>query len=114
MKFDLEYRTLEFGKSVLRICKILPKNDQNRRLSDQLVRSGTSIGANYMEANETDARRDFSNKIRIAKKEAKESLYWIDLLIEINISLKSELEGLKDECYQLVKILAAIYEKSKA
>jgi four helix bundle protein len=66
-----------------------------------------------MEANETDAKRDFLNKIRIAKKEAKETLYWLDLLTEDNPDLGKEIKMIRDECYQLVKILAAIFEKSK-
>ncbi len=68
MAFELEARTLEFGKRVIGLCNRLPKNQINFRLADQLVRSGTSVGANYREANETDTSKDFKNRIRIAKK----------------------------------------------
>jgi len=71
--YNLEARTLEFSKGPIRLCKKLPKNTVNFKLVDQGIRSGTSIGANYREANETDTKRDFRNRVRIAKKEAKET-----------------------------------------
>lgn len=111
MAFDLEERTLIFGKDVLRLCKQLPGNTINFKLIDQLVRSGTSVGANYREANETDTKKDFKNRIRISKKEAKETLYWLELVLEANPGLKEEICKLKDEVSQLVKILASIYSK---
>jgi four helix bundle protein len=111
MAFDLEERTLIFGKDVLRLCRQLPGNTINFKLIDQLVRSGTSIGANYREANETDTKKDFRNRIRISKKEAKETLYWLDLVLEVNPDFKVEVDNLEDEVSQLVKILAAIYSK---
>ena len=110
--YNLEERTLEFSKKIMRLCKKLPFDRINNRLVDQLVRSGTSIGANYREANETDTKKDFKNKIRIAKKEAKETLYWLELLIEANHNYQLEINGLIDESSQLMKILASIYEKT--
>jgi four helix bundle protein len=79
-----------------------------------LLRSSSSVGANYFEASETDTKKDFSNKIRIARKEAKESMYWTDLLIEtLPQQYSKDLMYIRDEAMQLVKILAAIYEKTK-
>jgi len=111
--FDLEDRTLKFGKNLIRFCNLLPKNQINFKLVDQLIRSGTSVGANYREANETDTKNDFRNRIRISKKEAKETLYWLDLVHEQNKEFEKNITELQDECGQFVKILAAIFEKTK-
>lgn len=111
--FDLEERTLNFGKNLIRFCNLLPKNQINFKLVDQLIRSGTSVGANYREANETDTKNDFRNRIRISKKEAKETLYWLDLVLEQNKEFEKNIMELRDECGQFVKILAAIFEKTK-
>lgn len=110
--FDLEDRSLEFGKRVIRLCKSLTGNEVNRKLVGQLVRSGTSIGANYREANETDTKKDFKNRVRIAKKEAKETIYWLELVIEANPELKVRILPLLDENRQIMKILASIYDKT--
>jgi four helix bundle protein len=109
--YDLEKRTLEFSKKIIRLCKKLPHDRINNRLVDQLIRSGTSIGANYREANETDTKKDFRNKIRIAKKEAKETIYWLELIIEANPNFENEVKILIEESCQLMKILAVIYAK---
>jgi len=110
--YDLEERTLDFGKRVVRLCKSLPLNGVNKKLVDQLIRSGTSVGANYREANETDTKKDFKNRIRISKKEAKETIYWLELVIEANTELKTRILPLLDENRQIMKILASIYDKS--
>lgn len=111
--YDLEERTLLFGRRIIRLCKALPKDVVNRRLCDQLIRSGTSLGANYREANETDTKRDFQNRIRIAKKEAKETIYWLELVIEANSNLKERVLPLSEETKELMKILGSIYESAK-
>ena len=76
-KYDLEERTLKYGKEVIRLAKLLPKNSINIPLLSQLIRSGTSVGANYREANETSTKKDFLFRMRISKKEAKETEYWL-------------------------------------
>jgi len=110
--YDLEERTSGFSKNIISLCKKIPFNLINRRLCDQLLRSATSIGANYREANECDTKKDFKNKIRISKKEARETIYWLELLIEANINLKNEIILLLEESKQLMKILASIYLKT--
>lgn len=110
--YDLEDRTIKFSKNIVNLCKKIPFNIINKRLIDQLLRSGTSIGANYREANECDTKKDFKNKIRIAKKEARETIYWIELLIDANFNMKDEMLPLLDESKQLMKILASIYLKT--
>ena len=74
-KYDLEDRTLELGKEIIRLCKILPANTINFRLIDQSVRSGTSFGANYREANEAFTKKDFIYRMKICRKESKETYY---------------------------------------
>jgi four helix bundle protein len=111
--FDLEERTLNFSKNLIRFCNLLPKNQINFKLVDQLIRSGTSVGANYREANETDTKNDFRNRIRISKKEAKETMYWLDLVLEQNKDFEKDIIELQNESGQFVKILAAIFEKTK-
>ncbi|MFH1827543.1 MAG: four helix bundle protein [bacterium] len=110
--YDLEERTKIFSLSLINLCKKLPFNSVNKRLVDQLIRSGTSIGANYREANETDTKKDFKNKIRIARKEARETIYWLELLMDSNEKHIKEIESLLDESRQLIKIIAAIYLNS--
>lgn len=83
-KPDLEERTLEFSKQVITFCKELPKNTVNFKLIDQLIRSATSIGANYREANDSLGKKDFINRLRIARKEAKETSYWLELVKHSN------------------------------
>ena len=110
--YDLEDRTIKFSKNIIILCKKMPFNMVNKRLIDQLLRSATSIGANYREANECDTKKDFKNKIRISKKEARETIYWLELLIDVNLSNKDEILKLLDESKQLMKILASIYLKT--
>ncbi len=74
-EFDLEKRTTEFAKDVIRLCKILPKNIINNRLVDQIIRSAGSIGANYREANDALGNKDFLHRLKISRKEAKETLH---------------------------------------
>ncbi|PIP62813.1 four helix bundle protein [Candidatus Roizmanbacteria bacterium CG22_combo_CG10-13_8_21_14_all_35_9] len=109
--YDLEDRTKSFSIKIIHLCKKLPFNTVNHRLIDQLIRSSTSIGANYREANETDTKKDFKNKITIAKKEVKETIYWLELILEANSGIKDEMFSLLDESKQLIKILASIYDK---
>ncbi len=110
--YDLEDRTIKFSRNIINLCKKIPFNIINKRLIDQLLRSGTSIGANYREANECDTKKDFKNKIRISKKEARETIYWLELLIDVNLNAKVEILKLLDESKQLMKILASIYLKT--
>lgn len=79
-KFDLEERTATFGEQVILFCKSAKKDSVSSPLISQIVRSATSIGANYMEANNASSRKDFTNKIFIAKKEAQETQHWLRML----------------------------------
>jgi four helix bundle protein len=88
-------------------------NPINKALIEQTVRSVTSIGANYCEANEAESKKDFIHKIGICKKEAKETKYWLNLLIKANPSLKEEFLKLWQEAQELLLIFSAIVRTSK-
>lgn len=79
-KYDLEERTAKFGEGILRFCKGVKLDQITQPLVNQIVRSATSIGANYMEANGASSRKDFKNKIFICKKEAQETKHWLRML----------------------------------
>ena len=80
----------------------------------QLIRSSGSVGANYIEANEALSKKDFLMRIKISRKEAKESIYWLRLILETNeVSNKKSIENLIQEAIELKKILSSIIEKSK-
>ena len=98
---------------IIRMCRALPKNIISLKLIDQIVRSGTSIGANYRVANETITKKDFRNKIVTSLKEAKETIYWLDLIIEASPEFANRILLLRKENTELVKIFAKILENSK-
>ena len=113
MEYDLEKRTLEFGKRIIKLSQTLPKNIVNIELIKQLVKAGTSIGANYREANGAESKKDFTHKIRISLKEAKETRYWLELVTEANMEFKKRIELLLQESLELIKIFSSISTKSK-
>lgn len=110
-KFDLEDRTLIFAKRVIRLCKELPLSVVNSKLIDQLIRSSGSVGANYREANDSVGKKDFLFRLRISRKESKETIFWLELIIEANDNFRSKVEILIDECTQIRNILSAIISK---
>ena len=108
-KFDLEDRTLIFAKQIINFCKNLTNNTINFKLIDQLIRSAGSIGANYREANDSLGKKDFIHRLRIARKESKETIFWLELVKEANKDIS--IDNLIDECCQLRNILSAIIKK---
>ena len=90
MKYDLEDRTLKFAESIIELCKKVPQTPVTLPIISQLIRSATSIGANYAEANGASSKKDFKNKIFICKKEARETKYWLKLLTKAYPNLKKE------------------------
>ena len=109
--FDLEDRTSEFAKKVIRLCKQLVQNTINRELIAQLIRASGSVGANYREANDALSKKDFKHRIKITRKEAKESYYWLDLLLEATPEFESEIRELSMEASELKKIFSAIVDR---
>jgi len=111
-KYDLEERTFNFSKSIVGFCLNLPKNTINNTLINQIIRSATSIGANYIEANESLSRKDFKYRLKISRKESKETIYWLKLINVANKSVNSEIIQLIEEAIELKKILSSIIEKA--
>jgi len=113
--YDLEERTFQFAKKVRLWVKTIPKSVENIEDIKQLVKASGSVGANYIEANEALGKKDFAMRIRISRKEAKESAYWIRMILETNDNLSDIETGkyLFQEATELKKILSAIEVKSK-
>lgn len=109
--YDLEERTAVFGEDIINFVKILPDNNVNRPLINQVVRSGTSIGANYMEADGAESKKDFQHKISICKKEAKETMHWLRMIAAANPDKKEECRKLWQEAHELVLIFSSILKK---
>lgn len=112
-KYDLEDRTFIFAKDTRSFIKKVPKTLTNIEDSKQLARSSGSVGANYIEANELFSRKDYFMRVKISRKEAKESHYWLKLLDIDSKYLDKERERLITEAIELTKIFGAIVEKSK-
>jgi len=112
-RYDLEERTFRFAKKVIKFVNLLPRSLSNIEIAKQVIRSSGSVGANYIEANEALGKKDFKMRIRISRKEAKESVYWLKLLEVRNKDKETNRQELIDEATQLTKIFSSILEKSK-
>ncbi len=112
--YDLEDRTLEFAKNVRAFVKKLPKTIANIEDGRQLIKASGSVGANYIEANEALSKKDFRMRIKICRKESKESRYWLKL-VDTNGSrdLEKDRGELIQEATELMNIFGAILQKSK-
>ena len=113
-RYDLEDRTLEFAKSIRLFVTKLSKTIANIEDGKQIIRSSGSIGANYIEANEALSKKDFTMRIKICRKEAKESRYWLKLFdTGGNKELEQERKVLENEARELTLIFGAIVTKSE-
>jgi four helix bundle protein len=110
-KYDLEDRTLLFAKQIRSFANKAPKNLNNSEDLPQLIRSSGSVGANYIEANEAISKKDFIHRIKISRKEAKESLFWLKLIEVNNSKLEEERLALIAEATELMFILSSIMRK---
>lgn len=111
---DITERTFEFATRIVRLCQSLDKKGGiSRTLQNQLLRSGTSIGANVEEAQSGQSKADFVSKIYIACKEARETRYWLRLLIATDIVPASKLDPLTKEASELVAILTSITKSAR-
>ena len=110
--FDLEERTARFGEAVIHFARAVAKNPVSTPLISQLVRAGTSVGANYCEADDAVSKKDFKNKIGICRKEARETKLWLRLIAAAEPDLKTEARKLWQEAKELHLIFAAIWRKS--
>lgn len=110
--YNLEERTLQFSQNLITFCYKLPKTNINSPLINQIVRSGTSVGANYREANDGLGKKDSVHSLKIARKEAKETSYWLELLLNSNPNFELDLNPLIKECVELRNILSSMINKS--
>jgi len=110
-KFDLSERTAKFGEAVVRFAKQIPETAATRPLIGQLVRAGTSVGANYCEADDSESKRDFRHKIGICRKESKEARYWLPTIAAADSTLSSDARVLWKEAKELNLIFGAIRQK---
>jgi four helix bundle protein len=110
-EFDLEKRTTEFAKAVIRVCRTLPRNPMNDRLIGQEVGASGSVGANYREANDALGKKDFVQRMKISRREAKESHHWLELIMEANTNKESDIKPLIKEAEEIKNILSAIIAK---
>lgn len=112
--FDLEGRTSNFSLAVIKTLRALPKSLITTPIISQVIRSATSIGANYREANNYESKNDFIHKIALCRKEARETNYWLELLIETHPNYQIELRTLYQEAHELNLIFSRIIISSKS
>lgn len=111
--FDLEERTAQFGEAVIQFCKRIHRNPANDRLIAQLAGCGTSVGANYCEANEGVSKKDFLLSIARCKKEAKETKFFLRMVAAADSSLADEARRLYREANELQLIFASMYRNGR-
>ena len=111
--YDLEERTAKFGEDIIEFAKSLVKDEVNRSLISQIVRSATSIGANYVEADGAESKKDFQHKIAICKKESKETKHWLRMIAKANQHRETDCRKLWQEAQELTLIFSSILLSKK-
>jgi len=112
---EIGQRAFAFAVRVVKLCRAMEKKPGvSRTLANQLLRSGTSVGANLEESKGGQSRADYLSKVSIALKEARETHYWLRLLVASEVIAESQLEPMLDECNQITAILTTIVKKIKA
>ena len=111
--YDLEERLARFAERVIDLCQKLPKNLINQRLIPQVIGSSGSPGACYSEANEAESKKDFMHKIRLVKKELRESKHWLRLIAKANPEHKDECRELWQEAHELLLIFSKILQSCR-
>ena len=112
-KYNLEERTGKFGEDIIKFCRSIRQDAITKPIISQLVRSGTSIGANYMEANGASSRKDFRNKIYMCKKETQETKHWLRMIAQCAPEKKEETRKIWKECQELTLIFGKIVSSLK-
>ncbi|MGD0582718.1 MAG: four helix bundle protein [Bacteroidales bacterium] len=110
---QLENRTKEFGIKIIYLSASLPKTEGGKVIRNQITKSGTSIGANYREANRSRSKADFGNKIKICESESSETMYWLEIIIELNWIIIEKTKPLLKEADELLAIFTSISTKLK-
>jgi len=109
---EILIRSKEFAVRIIKLAQYLEKQ-RVFALANQIIRSGTSIGANVHEAQSSESKRDFAYKMNIALKEARETEYWIDIIIDSELVPKNRMSGLKDELEEITKMLISIIKTTR-
>ncbi|HRY82366.1 MAG TPA: four helix bundle protein [Candidatus Moranbacteria bacterium] len=112
-QYDLEKRTGDFGIEIIKFCKTAQQTVITKPIINQLIRSGTSVGANYCEANNASSKKDFKNKIFICKKECQETKHWLQMSSECFPERKQDIRILWKECQELTMIFQKIINSTK-
>jgi len=107
----LEYRTRQFGISIIKLSALLPNTIEGRVIKNQITKFGTSIGANYREANRSRSKADFKNKIKISESEASETEYWLEIINDLNWIEENLLNTITKEAKELLAIFTTISNK---
>jgi len=107
-KYNLEERTAKFGEDIIGFVKGLQRNESNHPLISQVIRAATSIGANYMEADGAESKKEFQYKIALCKKEAKETKHWLRMIAKANPNRSDECRTLWAEAQELTLIFSSI------
>ena len=108
---DLEKRTRRFAVRIIKISVKLPNTPEGRVVRNQLTKAGTSVGANYREANRARSKADFRNKIKICESEASETQFWLEVITEIKWLTWEEIKTDYDECSELLALFTSIGSK---
>jgi four helix bundle protein len=108
---NLEKRTLQFAVRIIRISTLLPDTAEGKVIKYQITKSGTSIGANYREANHSRSKADFKSRIKICASEASETQYWLEVIAEADLLAWQKFQAEYEECSELVAIFTSISSK---
>jgi len=111
--YDLEDRTAKFGENIIRFAKSIPDNSITRPIINQIIRSGTSVGANFCEADDAESKKDFQHKLGICKKEARETKHWLRMTVVAVPEMKDDARKLWQEAKELNLIFNSIVHKLK-
>ena len=108
---ELEKRTRKFAVNIIRLSVTLPNTPEAKVVRNQLTKCGTSVGANYREANRSRSKADFKNKITICESEASETQYWLEVIIEVGWKTRDQILSDYQECGELLAIFTSIGKK---
>ena len=112
--FDIKERTFQFAVTIIHLANQLPSTIAGREIARQLIRAGTSVGSNMQAADAAVSKRDFINDVRISRKEARETHYWLSIIRGVGLLQKAEVGLLIDESWELVRVLSAIIRSATA
>ncbi|NRA10760.1 MAG: four helix bundle protein [Crocinitomicaceae bacterium] len=111
---QLEHRTKKFAIRIIKLSVSLPNTNEGRVIKNQISRSGTSVGANYREANRSRSKADFKNKIKISESEASETVYWLEIILDMNWIEAVKVESIMKEAREVLAIFTTISIKLKS